>query len=38
MKRTWLLIAGGFLLLIAAWSSLIIIAAKYSPQTVELSR
>lgn len=38
MKRPVLLIIGAFLLLIAAWTSLIFVAAKFSPQTVELSR
>jgi len=38
MKRTWLFIIGAFLLLITAWTSLIFVAAKFSPQTVELSK
>lgn len=38
MKRTWLFVIGAFLLLITAWTSLLIIASRYSPQTVELSR
>ena len=38
MKRIWLFVIGAFLLLITAWTSLIFVAAKFSPQTVEISR
>lgn len=38
MKRIWLFVIGAFLLLITAWTSLIFIAAKFSPQTVEISK
>lgn len=34
--RPWLYVAGAFLLLIAAWSSLIFIAMKHAPQSVPL--
>jgi hypothetical protein len=36
MSRPWLFVIGAFLLLIAAWSSLIFIATRYSPQKVNL--
>ena len=35
--RPWLYVTGAFLLLVAAWSSLIFIAVKHAPQSVELS-
>lgn len=38
MKRPWLFVIGAFVLLIAAWTSLIFVAAKFSPQTVEISK
>jgi len=34
--RPWLYVTGAFLLLIAAWSSLIFIAVKHSPQRVPI--
>ncbi len=34
--RPWLYVTGAFLLLIAAWSSLIFIATKHAPQSVPL--
>ena len=34
--RPWLYVTGAFLLLIAAWSSLIFIAVKHTPQSVPL--
>ncbi len=34
--RPWLYVTGAFLLLIAAWSSLIFIAVKHAPQSVPL--
>jgi len=34
--RPWLYVTGAFLLLIAAWSSLIFIAVKHTPQSVSL--
>lgn len=36
--RPWIFVIAAFLLLIAAWSSLIFVAAKFSPQTVEISK
>lgn len=38
MKHPWLFVIGAFLLLIAAWTSLLVVATRYSPQTVEISR
>jgi len=38
MKHTWLFVIGAFLLLITAWTSLLIVASRFSPQTVEISR
>ena len=32
--RPWLYVAAAFLLLIAAWSSLIVIAVKHSPERI----
>jgi len=34
--RPWLYVTGAFLLLLAAWSSLIFIAVKHAPQSVPL--
>lgn len=34
MFRPWLFVVCAFLLLIAAWSSLIFVAAKFSPQQI----
>lgn len=34
--RPWLYVTGAFLLLIAAWTSLIFIAVKHAPQSVPL--
>lgn len=36
MSRPWLFVIAAFLLLITAWSSLIFIATKFTPQTVSL--
>jgi len=36
--RPWIFVVAAFLLLIAAWSSLIFVASKFSPQTVEISK
>jgi hypothetical protein len=38
MKHPWLFVIGAFLLLIAAWTSLLFVASRFSPQTVEISR
>jgi len=38
MFRPWLFVVGAFLLLIAAWSSLIVVATRFSPQTVQLEK
>jgi hypothetical protein len=35
-KRPWLLIVFAFVLLISAWSSLIMVAAKHRPESIEL--
>lgn len=35
-KRPWLLIVFWFLLFMAAWSSLIVVAVKNRPQAVEM--
>lgn len=35
--RPWLLIVGAFLLLIAAWTSMIYIAGKFTPETIPVS-
>lgn len=37
MFRPWIFVICAFLLLIAAWSSLIFIATKYAPEQVPLS-
>jgi hypothetical protein len=34
MFRPWLFVVGAFLILIAAWSSLIFVAAKFSPKEI----
>lgn len=34
--RPWLYVTGAFLLLLAAWSSLIFIAVKHTPESVPL--
>jgi hypothetical protein len=34
--RPWLYVTGAFLLLLAAWSSLIFIAVKHAPERVAL--
>ncbi|MEM1084420.1 MAG: hypothetical protein AAGI48_09865 [Verrucomicrobiota bacterium] len=34
-RRPWILVVIAFLLLIGAWSALITIAVKHSPQTIE---
>ena len=36
--RPWIFVVAAFLLLIAAWSSLIFVATKFAPQTVEVSK
>lgn len=38
MFRPWLFVIGAFLLLIAAWTSLIFVAAKFAPETVPLQQ
>ena len=35
-KRPWLWVVFAFVLLLAAWSSLIVIALKHRPQAVEI--
>lgn len=35
--RPWLYVTGAFLLLLAAWSSLIFIAVKHAPQQIEIT-
>ena len=35
--RPWLYVTGAFLLLLAAWSSLIFIAVKHAPERIVLS-
>ena len=35
--RPWLFVAGAFLLLIAAWTSMIYIATKFTPETIPVS-
>jgi hypothetical protein len=37
MKHPWLFVVGSFLLLIAAWSSLLFVAAKFAPQPIEIT-
>ena len=37
-KNPWLYVALAFALLIGAWSALITIAAKHSPQVIEVRR
>lgn len=37
-KHPWLYVVLAFALLISAWSALITIAAKHSPQVIEVSR
>jgi len=34
--RPWLYVTGAFLLLLAAWSSLIFVAMKHTPKTIPL--
>lgn len=34
--RPWLLVTAAFLLLVAAWTSLIFVAVKYTPESVPL--
>jgi hypothetical protein len=34
MSRPWLFVIGAFLLLIAAWSSLIFVASKFAPEPI----
>lgn len=34
MFRPWLFVVGAFLVLIAAWTSLIFVAAKFSPKEI----
>ena len=36
--RPWIFVVAAFLLLIAAWSSLIFVASKFAPQTVEINK
>ena len=35
--RPWLFVIGAFALLLAAWTSLIFIAVKHSPQQIEIT-
>lgn len=35
--RPWLFVTAAFLLLLAAWSSLIFIAVKHAPQQIEMT-
>ncbi len=37
MFRPWLLVVFAFLILIAAWSSLIFVASKYAPEQISVS-
>ncbi|MFC7339193.1 hypothetical protein ACFQY0_18510 [Haloferula chungangensis] len=37
VKRPWLIIVFAFLLLIAAWTALITIAVKHTPERIEVS-
>jgi cell division septal protein FtsQ len=37
MFRLWLFVISAFLLLIVAWSSLIFVAAKFSPQQISVN-
>jgi cell division septal protein FtsQ len=38
MIRLWLFVVFAFLLLVAAWSSLIFIATKFSPEQITVSQ
>lgn len=35
--RPWLFVAGAFMLLLAAWGSLIFIAVKHAPERIEIT-
>lgn len=35
--RPWLFVVGAFLLLIAAWTSMIYIASKFTPETIPVA-
>lgn len=37
-RHPWIYVVMAFVLLIGAWSTLISIAAKYSPQVIELKK
>jgi Na+-transporting methylmalonyl-CoA/oxaloacetate decarboxylase gamma subunit len=37
-RNPWLYIVFAFLLLLAAWSALISVAVKYSPEQIEIKR
>ncbi|MDX1681241.1 MAG: hypothetical protein R3242_10980 [Akkermansiaceae bacterium] len=37
-RHPWLLVVLAFLLLLSAWSALITIAVKHSPQKIELAK
>ncbi len=37
MFRIWLFVVFAFLLLVAAWSTLIFVASKYSPERIEMN-
>lgn len=37
MKNPWLFVVSAFLLLIIAWSSLIFVAIKHSPERITIS-
>ena len=38
MFKPWLFIVGAFLVLIAAWTSLIFIATKFAPEQVPITK
>lgn len=37
-RNPWIYVVFAFLVLLAAWSTLITVAMNYSPQTVEISK
>ena len=38
MLKLWLFVVGAFLVLIAAWTSLIFVASKFAPEQVPVSK
>ena len=38
LRRPWILVVLAFALLIGAWSALISVAVKHSPQTIEVKK